>query len=157
MTQIKTWPIEGMAFPLTLDLRTFHPRELPERFGYPNPEAWQYVRREKGSRKSTPRTRMFRMVRVSGRDVSFSAVRKILHARGRNPKGEWLEAFRMTYPTHGYHDPVGVADSSWINPEGHATFPCYVDTRPYLLPLTLTGKEWLWLIEVVTRTSRLKS
>ena len=90
------------------------------------------------------------MVEV-GYQPNLAAVQRAIEAKyGVKPedhRGQWMQAYRAEYEANGTN-PVGIADASWVYPNGFANFPyVYSDGRPYFYwtGYDLSGR-WLWLV-----------
>lgn len=142
------YPADGEEFELTLDgdnLAT-DPIAMVRHDGYNQPESWKY----KGKKLMTGKlTGSFKLVSV-GYCPDLDDVRQKLTQHGEVPEGQWREAFKASYPKPDGDGPVGIADPSWVNPNGGAFFP-YVDSGGgSRFGWTGSGfdDDWRWLVRV---------
>lgn len=141
------YPADGEVFELTLDgdASENDPIEMVRRDGYGNPKLWKYT----GKRVIGKQTRFFKLVRVD-HCRNLDEVRERLAKCGEVLQGQWREAFKVAYPEPDGRGPVGIADPSWVNPNGLAYFPC-VDTggSSYFYWADYDFHEhWRWLVGV---------
>jgi len=111
------------VFRLTLNGNATDPIGMVQSDGYGSK-----IRQHDGPKVSGTQTRRFKLVRV-GYQLNLDAVRTALASHGGIPEGQWREAFRAAYPTPDGKGPVGVADPSWVYPNGDRVFPCVSDDR----------------------------
>lgn len=116
-----TPPDVGVEFELTIDGDATDPFGMVRNDGY-DPEGWEH----KGSRVTGRQARRFKLVQV-GRQPNLEAVRRALALYGDIPEGQWREAFKAAYPTPDCKGPIGVADPSWVLPDGSRDFPYLSD------------------------------
>ena len=139
------FPAIGEEFELTLDGDdpANDPIEMVRRDGYSSPEKWEH----KGERILGKQTRRFKFVGV-GFCRNLDEVWQKLAVYGEIPEGQWREAYKKTKYRVAYGRPVGVADPSWVNPSGRASFP-YVDeigrSDFHWTDDDFYG-DWLWLV-----------
>jgi hypothetical protein len=141
-----TYPGVGDVFELALngDARENQPLEMVDSFGY-NPEGWCH----KGPTISGHQTRRFKLVQV-GYCSNLDKVKEKTSALGENPAGQWINAFHSTYPKSDGQGPIGIADGSWVGPNGRANFP-YVLAVGFLhfnIAGHIRGEDWRWLVAV---------
>lgn len=155
---IPTYPADGEVFELTLDADApeNQPLEMVRRFGY-NPEGWQW---QYTSKKvlSGKQTRRFKLVAV-GYCRDLKEVRQKLATHGEIPEGQWIMAFKAAYPQPDGKGPVGVADPSWVFPDGDVYFP-YVGTdggSRFRWADYARGDSWRWLVAVSVSNGSLET
>lgn len=143
---VVTYPAVGEVFDLTLDgdAPEHQPLEMVRRDGYTG--KWEH----RGPVVKGKQARRFKLVQI-GYCPSFDEVRrKLATEHGKIPEGQWREAFKAAYPKADGNGPVGVADSSWVNPNGNANFP-YVNTdgnSNFNWTDDDFNENWRWLVEV---------
>ena len=140
------YPPIGEVFELTLDGcdPSSDPIEMVRGDGYNEPERWEF----KGERVIDLETRRFKLVEI-GYQPNFNAVREAFREHGTIPGGQWREAFKANFEPDS-KGPIGIADASWLNPLGSASFP-YVDANgsSYFLWADSSFRVgWRWLVEV---------
>lgn len=138
-----TYPAIGEVFELTLDgVLENEPIEMVRRDGY-NPEGWKHT----GKRVSGKQTRRFTLVSVSY-SRTFDDLTRKLDEHGAIPEGQWREALKAAYQ-HDGKGPVGIADSSWVFPDGGAYFPCVYASGHSDFRWAGRGFDdgWRWLVE----------
>lgn len=143
---VPAYPQVGEVFELTFDgdAPENQPLEIVRYFGY-NPEGWKH----KGLRVGGKQTCRFKLVQV-GYCRNLDEVKERLKKYGKIPGGQWLKAFKMAYPQPDGNGPIGVADSSWVNPDGLARFPVVGsggDLR-FGWAGVARGDRWRWLVAV---------
>lgn len=145
--QVPVYPKEGEIFKLTLDgdAPENQPLEMLRRYGTDSSD-WKH----NGEKVSGKQTRRFKLVRV-GYCRNLDEVRKKLKGHGNIPEGQWVMAFRVAYPRSDGQGPhIGVADASWVDPDGSAYFP-YVYSGGSLgfnWADIERGDHWRWLVAV---------
>lgn len=144
-TRRMTYPV-GEVFELTLDGDDAEndPVEMVRRDGYSKPEQWQF----NGTRVAGVQTRRFKLVSV-GYCRTFDRLTRKLIKYGTIPEGQWREALKAAYQ-HDGKGPVGIADSSWVRPDGYAHFPCVRTLGSSYFHWTGFDfhARWRWLVEV---------
>lgn len=133
----KRYPQIGEVFDLTLDgslpentplgvIKVFHKGSYE--YNKDNPEDW----RHNGQVVTDKQTRKFMLVKI-GNQPNLAAAKSVLEKKyGTTPEGQWMKAFKDAYPKDDGNGPIGVADSSWIYPNGHIRFPCvHTGGRPH--------------------------
>lgn len=144
-TQVPHYPAMGEVFELTLDgdAPENQPLEMAHRDGY-RTEGWQHT----GKKVAGKQTRRFKLVSV-GYCRTFDELTRKLVKHGTIPDGQWREALKAAYQYDG-KEQVGIADSSWVHPQGRDFFP-YVSTGGYS-NFHFTDLDfdvgWRWLVEV---------
>ena len=139
------YPKEGEAFELTLDgdAPENAPLEVVRSFGY-DPTGWSH----NGPTVTGKQTRQFMLVGI-GYQPNLAAAKSALEAKyGPTPEGQWMKAFKDAYPEANGVNPVGVADASWVLPNGCAYFP-FVSSggKPYFRwTVSYLVEGWLWLV-----------
>lgn len=116
---VRNYPADDVEFELTLDgdAPENDPLEMVRRVC--NPKGWEF----NGRKVSGVQTRAFKLVRV-GACRNLDEVRQKLAQYGDIPEGQWRQAFKVAYPRPDGNGPVGIADSSWVDPNGGVFFPC---------------------------------
>ena len=142
----KSIPIDGEVFELTLDGDDpkNDPLEMVRSDGY-HSGAWKH----RGKRISGVQTRQFWLACV-GLCANLDEVREKLKEHGKIPQGQWREAFKAKYPRPDGNGPIGIADPSWVDPDGDAYYPS-VDSFGCSLFRWAghdKGEDWRWLVEV---------
>ena len=112
---------DGVEFDMTLDgdAPENQPLEMVRRDGYSG--RWKH----KGSTVKGMQTQRFKWAAV-GYQYNLDAVRTALTPHGEIPEGQWREAVKQMFEPDGEHL-RGIADSSWVDPNGGADFP-YVNS-----------------------------
>ena len=142
---VAIYPSVGEVFDLTLDggLLENQPLEMVRQDGYSG--KWKHA----GSIVGGTETRRFRLVQV-GYCCTFDEVVRKLVEYGKIPEGQWRQAFKAIYPKPDGNGPIGVADSSWVDPCGCAFFPD-VSTdggSDFYWTDYVFYDYWRWLVEV---------
>lgn len=138
-------PPVSEIFELTLDgdLPENQPLEMVRRDGYSG--TWKH----NGPVVKGVQTRRFKIVQI-GYCRTFDEVQTKLIQHGKIPEGQWRQAYKTAYPKPDGNGPIGIADSSWVLPNGRACFP-YVLTDGYS-DFCWTDHAfndfWRWLVEV---------
>lgn len=137
-------PADGVEFELTIG--TIDPLEMVRSDG-DDPTEWKFT----GS-KVVPQTRMFKLVRT-GSCTDLDEVREKLAENGSIPEGQWREALKKAFPRNDGQGPIGIADPSWVDPDGDARFPVLGgDGGPWSSSFVWAdsgrGEGWRWLVEV---------
>lgn len=118
------FPVVGEVFSLTLG-EVPDPMQMIKDFGYIyKPEMWRYL----GRGVAEPHTRKFKLVDI-GECANWKEVLERLTHHGKNPEGQWIEAFKAEYPNPGGKFFVMIADDSWTA-DGEQKFP-YIDSSPF--------------------------
>jgi len=143
--QLIALPAIGVEFDLTLDPAT-QGLALVTTFGYSG--KWKF----KGQPIAEPFTRRFKLEAV-GACPNLDAVARECRKYGRVPEGPWLDSFRQVYPNNDGQGPIGVADPSWVDPDGLVDFPLLIQNGAGWNPdfrWVGNGRNalWRWLIEV---------
>lgn len=132
---VRLYPADGEVFALTLDgdAPENQPLEMVRRDGYGNP------------------ARRFKLVSI-GYCQNWEEVLRRLAGHGRIPEGLCRNAFKNAFKSDG-KGPVGVANPSWVNPDGSACFPCVNSDGESSFRWTVSdfSDRWRWLVEVVAR------
>lgn len=135
---------DGEVFALTLngDALENQPLQMVRSDGYGS--GWRY----NGPTVKGTQTRRFKWVAI-GSCRTFDEVLQKLKPHGKIPEGQWREAVKEKFQ----HDGVrarGIADASWVDPGGRATF-LYVDSNGRSVfcwsDRGFNGR-WRWLVEV---------
>lgn len=114
-------------------------------FGY-TPDRW----RSTAVTVPAGTTRKFKLIAV-GRQPDLDAVTLACKAQGgKSTNGCWMKVFDNTFG-HSRRNSVGVADPSWVHPNGNARFPMVHRSgdRDFLYAGGFRFESWLWLVEVV--------
>lgn len=139
-------PDVGEEFELAHDFDKTDPLEMVRSDEY-DPEAWEF----KGTKPKGKQTRRFKLVKV-GYLPTLDAVRTALASHGTVPEGQWREAFKKAYPKPDGNGSIGVADPSWVGPNGRRRFP-YLDwdggqwRSRFFFADDVQGSPWRWLVE----------
>ncbi len=141
----RAYPATGKVFELTLngsDPAT-HPIEMVRRDGYDNPEKWRFT----GKQLDRIKTRSFKLVEI-GYQPNFDAACKALKSHGTIPSGQWREAFKARDQKPDGKGPIGVADPSWVSPDGTVNFPCVYGDGESIFHWTDDdfSDRWRWLV-----------
>ncbi len=112
--------------------------------GYGNVEDWRFT----GTELHEPVTCCFKWVGVDSCS-NLNEVQERLMIHGDIPKGQWREALIERFNPDNEH-PRGIADPSWVNPNGERVFPCITRLGD---PFFNVGdvslyQFWRWLVEV---------
>ena len=139
------YPPDSEVFELTIDgdAPENDPIEMVRCDGYGSPEKWKFT----GQKVAGIQTRAFKLVRV-GVCRNLKKVRQRLAQYGDIPEGQWRQAFKAAYPQPDGNGPIGIADSSWVDPDGGAGFPC-VDSgggSDFRWADDGRGGGWRWLV-----------
>ncbi|OGL66203.1 hypothetical protein A3B21_01935 [Candidatus Uhrbacteria bacterium RIFCSPLOWO2_01_FULL_47_24] len=113
------YPADGEVFKLTLngDASDNQPLAMVHTDGYTG--KWKHNGRVvKGAQ-----TCRFKLVAI-GYCRDFEEVKRKLAPHGKIPEGQWRQAFKASYRKPDGKGQIGVADSSWSDPDGNAAFPC---------------------------------
>ncbi len=139
------WPKPGEVFELTLDADALgnQPFVMVHDDSYVNLD-W----RHDGRRLSGLQVGRFKFVQV-GYQPNWAGVQNELLKFGKIPCGQWRQALKARF-AFAPNCPVGVADASWVYPEGKTSFPIirpdgssgfiWTDNHEF-------NEEWFWLIE----------
>lgn len=136
------YPAVGQTFELTL--QPVRGKEMVRRFGYES-RGWEF----RGKDIIVPQTRRFKLVQVNYcRELEEIRTRLVEH--GKVPEGQWITAFKAAYPEPDGLGPVGVADPSWVDPGGGASFPVVLTDGSLGFGWADGGRgaRWRWLVEV---------
>ena len=136
-----TYPEVGQVFELMLTEDQLDGIDMVKNFGY-NPDGWRYT-----GQQPTPETGKFKLVQV-GFCNNLQEVAQKLKEHGDIPAGQWLQAFNAVYPKPDGNGPIGVADNSWVDPDGSLGFPCMRSDGGavfYWADFGL-GEVWRWLV-----------
>ena len=137
------YPANGVAFELTI-FEPFTGLEMVRRFGY-NPTGWKF----NGTEIITPQTKKFMLVSI-GEQPNLKAVKSELAQYGAIPAGQWCDAFKKAFPQPDGNGSIGVVDSSWVLPDGGASFPCVSAVGGLFFLWSVDGFDafWRWLVEM---------
>lgn len=144
------YPADGVEFVLTFnfDSREANPLEMM----YRDLRRWNLdVGRWKnfiGKKVAGVQIRAFKLVRAGCCCSNLDEVRQKLAQYGEIPEGQWCQAFKDAYPHSDGNGPVGIADPSWVLPNGVIVFPG-VDsggTSGFYLADDVRGENWRWLV-----------
>ena len=142
----RNWPVVGEVFELTLDFDAPEndPVQMVRADGYSNSEKWKHA----GTKPAGVQTRRFKLVEI-GYQPSFDEVKAALAKHGPTPEGQWRNALKEKFPSPPGR-PVGIADASWVAPDGNAYFPCVSGdgSSVFYWAARDFGEVWLWLVEV---------
>lgn len=140
------YPSLNAEFELELDANIPANRPYPGMiiaFGY-DPKDWGFA----GTPLIGKSRRKFKLVRV-GFQSNLLTVRRALEVKhGSIPPGQWIKAFIDAYPRTDGSGPVGVADPSWIHPDGNSDFP-FLDSagKPrFNWTISTLHGHWRWLV-----------
>lgn len=133
---VSTLPAVGEVFELTLE-GTVDPIGMFRADGI-DPKGWKH----KGKKVKGGQTKKFKLVQI-GYCSNWDAVLEGLKPHGGVPEGQWREAFKKAYPRPDGKGPVGVADASWVSPDGRRYFPYVHDD----------GEAWFALFNWPSLTS----
>lgn len=141
----RPYPKVGEVFGLKLngDAIGNQPLEIVRRTGC-DPNSWKHD----GPLAEGRVTRSFKLVPLEY--CLFGEVRSRLASKGKIPAGQWCLAFKAEYSSPNGEVSIGVADSSWIGPDGFSYFPYISRGGDVKLHRAADGfgKLWLWLVEV---------
>jgi hypothetical protein len=159
--QTRKYPEIGEVFELTLDGDA--PENQPLAIAREAPGFSEGDWRHIGKTIKGIQTRKFMLNRLDEDCYDLDELRQKLAARGKTPEGQWLKAFKAKYPYPDRDGPVGakaivgVADPSWVSPNGIVFLPC-VRTDDGCLSLISTPSVFLegerWLVEVEEPTQQ---
>jgi hypothetical protein len=116
----KPCPKEEEVFELTLDGDLFEntPLGVLQAFGL-NPKGYRY----RGAVVTGQQTKRFMLVRIGRRPNMHDAKAALKAAYGPTlPEGQWIKTFTDAHEPNN-ENPVGVADGSWVAPDGGSLFP----------------------------------
>jgi len=135
---MEKFPEIGVVFELRLNGDVL-PLAMVEKYGY-NLEGWKH----NGPLVKGQPTRKFKLIPANG------LWKNIGEMIGSDLEGQWMEAFRVKFPKSDGEHPVGVYDSSWIDPHGFASFPLlFKDGTPLFSGNHYVfHSDWLWIVEV---------
>lgn len=144
--RVPTIPEIGVEFELTLDGNApeNQPLEMVRKSGGYHLTEWKH----KGPVVAGQQTRRFKLVQV-GYQPNLDAVKKALALHGDIPEGQWREAFKRRFRRPDGKGHIGIADSSWVDPDG-TLFP-YVHTdgrSDFDRAGGDLGGYWRWLVGV---------
>lgn len=137
-----SYPALSEVFELTID-QPFTGLGMVREDGFTNWQEWRFTGRE-----IVPQTKRFKLV-VVGYQPNFEALTKELTKHGVIPQGQWRKSFKKAFPRPDVKGPIGVADDSWVYPDGNYYFPCV--SRGGLPHFHCAGNafnaRWRWLVE----------
>lgn len=82
---------------------------------------WEYA----GKGVDQPQKRNFKIIET---DVGLPWDQVIRwHGTGKIPEGQWIEAFLLKYPHPDKKGAIGIADPSWVDPDGRREFPLAIE------------------------------
>ena len=136
------YPPDNVPFELAIP-EPFTGLQMVRRFGY-DPTGWKF----NGTEIAASQKKKFMLVSI-GYQPNFEAVKIALAKYGSTPPGQWLDAFKKAFPTPDGKGPIGVADSSWVDPDGDAGFPSVDSGGDADFSWTGDGfiAGWRWLVE----------
>ena len=139
---IPVYPNVGEIFELTLDgdAPENQPLQMVRDFGYTG--KW----RHNGPKVKGKQTRRFKLAQA-GYQPNLDGVKSALPGSG-SVEGQWIKAFKAAYPQPDGKGPIGIADASWVGPDGGASFPI-VDSDGVLYfhwAAFDRGDSWRWLV-----------
>jgi hypothetical protein len=113
------YPENESVFELTIDgeARKNQPLGMVETV-HGGSEGWKH----RGEVVKGKQTRRFKLVYV-GCCANLDEVISKLLVLGPIPEGQWIRAFHACFPQPDSKGPVGVADHSWVTPDGDLVFP----------------------------------
>jgi hypothetical protein len=139
------YPAIGAEFKLIIDgdARDNQPLALVRRAGFAN-GCWAH----NGSSVEGRQTRPFNLVAINHN--TFGVVLDELMHHGRIPLGQWVIGFKAVFPKTDGKGPIGVADASWVGPDGQLYFPCIGrgGDITFHRATGAFGTNWRWLVGV---------
>ncbi len=136
------YPELGKEFELTLTKEQCDPIAMVKNFGY-NPKGWKY-----NGKIPETLTIKCKLVKIGDCSDLDEAKKKLEKLGEETPSGLFMKPFKDKYPEPDGNGPIGIADSSWVHPDGSARFP-YVrsvgDLRFNWTDYDLLG-HWRWLV-----------
>jgi hypothetical protein len=143
---IPPWPKPGEVFQLTIngDAPECDPIQMVRDDGYDRPESWKH----NGPKVAGVQTRSFKLVEI-GYQPNFGAVKTDLNKLGKVPEGQWRKPLKRKFPDAPGR-PAGIADPSWVGPDGVPYFPIVDGDGRSGFRWTGGGfgEYWLWLVEL---------
>src|SRR3989344_4511021 len=140
------YPLEDEVFELTLDDDPSRndPMAMARRYGYGN--QCRFTGRVVKGRQ----TRWFRLERVYEAETFSDVLSQLGEVDGRIPAGQWIEAFRESFPQSDGKTYIVVADPSWVFPSFGPCFPgIRHDGRQWFRSIEPSFDHgWGWLMEV---------
>lgn len=141
---IPQYPANGVIFELTLnfDATEADPTQMVRVGGYGPSEKWRFV----GKKMCGIQTRCFKLVQV-GACRNFNEVLQNLAQYGEIV-GQSCAAFKVAFPKPDGNGPIGIADASWVDPDGKLCFPFVRSdgsSRFFWADIEFGG-SWRWLV-----------
>lgn len=135
-------PAVGEAFELTLDgdAPENQPLQIVRDCGYTG--KW----RHNGRTVQGKQTRRFKLAQV-GYQPNLDGVKSAFPTSG-SVEGQWIKAFKAAYPQPDGNGPIGIADASWVYPNGGAGFPIVgsFGDLDFHWAGDAHGADWRWLV-----------
>lgn len=141
---VHSYPRVGEPFELGLDgdYGKNQPLEMVRTAGY-NPAGWA----RNGTLVVGRKIRAHKLV-FFYENPGFDELLRELAMVGEVPSGQWIVAFKTAFPKTDGRGPIGIADATWIAPDGHLQFPCIGrggDLR-FHQALGTFGPRWRWIV-----------
>lgn len=143
---IRSYPATGELFELVFygDHVANQPLELVRQTGN-TPSGWAYT----GPSIVGRAVRYHKLVELKS-ILTFNEVRAELDKHGDIHEGQWVSGFKAAFPKPDGKGPIGIADASWVAPDGHFNF-LYIgrggDLRFHRTSGTF-GPGWRWIVGI---------
>ena len=146
LPMVPAYPPDGEAFELTLDgdAPENQPLQIVRDWGYDSSK-W----RHKGPKVKGKHTQRYQLVRAGYMYQSnLDEAKAALPGSGTVVEGQWINAFNAAYPQPDGNGPAGIADASWLDPNGVPCFPM-VNSKGFIqFRWARSGlvANWRWIV-----------
>lgn len=117
---IRSYPAIGEPFEIVFygDYKGNQPLAIARRVGHC--DGWEHD----GPLIEGRVIRLLRLVALKSA-LAFDELRaELVRQYGKVPEGQWVSGFKATFPKTDGKGPIGIADASWVAPDGHFNFLC---------------------------------